>query len=283
MAKAEPRNEKPVCDAVINYLASIEGEKVEHIEQVDDVVRAMPAVEAIYRTKSKHFAVEHTRIESFLQQIGQGKTFEEFLAPLSQELSGTVAGTFYLIVAAGDIRVRRQDQEGVIKALKTWVEEKATTLAAAETSGDGGNVMIQERPPGVPFDVALRKERDVGSEVVCFQAMQADPQEARNDAMAASLEKKCPKLQAARNKLESEKKAGPVSVLVLESNDIALANRVGVANSVVAELAKRSDSPNIVVWARTSTVPWYGYIIKNGDTIHPNINRTMFTLSQGPE
>ncbi len=63
-----------------------------------------------------------------------------------------------------------------------------------------------------------------------------------------------------------------MSVLILESDDVALANRVVVAEATVVELARRRDAPDVVVWARTSTNPWKCSFIKDGERLYPDID-----------
>lgn len=277
MAKKEPKNETTLCNSVLAHLASLDGQTIETVEQVDSIVRSVPAVEAIYCTKSKHYAVEHTRIESFPGQIGEGKQFQSLFDPVVSELNGKVEGVYHVSVAMADVQVERREQEVIRQALVKWIEAKARVLDADDVRD--GNCEIREVPAGVPFNVRLRRESAQGSEVYCFQEVD-DLKKARIDAVAASLEKKCPKLATAKAQLQTDQRPAPTSVLILESDDIALSNRAVVADAVVAELAKRKDLPDIVVWARTSTEPWMGFIIKNGDASHPRIDRVMFLLSE---
>ena len=60
-------------------------------------------------------------------------------------------------------------------------------------------------------------------------------------------------------------------MLVLESDDIALANRFEIAQATVAEFAVRSDVPDVAIWARTSTQPWKAWFIKEGTNVHPHV------------
>jgi hypothetical protein len=59
MAKSEPKNEQILCDTVAKLLAQEKGESVLRKESVDANVRDRKAVEAIYYTKSRKFALEH--------------------------------------------------------------------------------------------------------------------------------------------------------------------------------------------------------------------------------
>ncbi len=92
----------------------------------------------------------------------------------------------------------------------------------------------------------------------------ADLEGLQRERIRTALARKCPKLLDAR-------KGGRVSILVLESDDVALANLRAIATPTITELATRDDSPDVVIWARTSTRPWKAWLLKEGDKTHPNV------------
>lgn len=65
------------------------------------MVRDRPTVEWVFATPTNKFAIEHTRIESFSNQIGEGELFSKFLGPLETELAGKLPGIFFLFVDIG--------------------------------------------------------------------------------------------------------------------------------------------------------------------------------------
>lgn len=78
-------------------------------------------------------------------------------------------------------------------------------------------------------------------------------------------EDKCPKLQAAKGD-------DLTSVLVLESNDIALANSVDIAKAVVKELSERQDDiPDEVYLVETEIEPWVVWVLKEGPHLFPDV------------
>src|SRR5258706_2380927 len=97
MGTKEPKNEELICKAVMRMMARRRGEAIIGAEPVDAVVRDKPAVEWVFDTKSAKFAIEHTRIESFPEQIAEGKLFGQLLGPLEIELAGRVPGEFWLV------------------------------------------------------------------------------------------------------------------------------------------------------------------------------------------
>jgi hypothetical protein len=235
------------------------------------VVRDRPAVEAIYCTPTTRFALEHTRIESFANQIAEGKRFAELLGPLEADLQGQLPGVFFLIAEVGTARVRAAEHGAVRDALVRWIIQNAAGLDPEERAGPRGNCEVSATPPGVPFQVTLHRDCDYDSELFVMQALSGPLNDLRRDAIGRSLGRKCPKLQAARE-------SGCVSVLILESNDISLANRAAVAEAIAAELMLRHDPPDIVIWARTSTNPWKGAVIKDGTAVYPHIDSRLFLL-----
>jgi len=253
----EPKNEQALCEAVISLIGERRVESITKVESVDTVVRTCPAVELRFETPTARFALEHTRIESFAKQILHGKQFTRLLEPLETDLAGRLPGVFFLTVDAGAATVPVAQHAEIRNALSTWIVENGGTLDAEEDTGSDGNCELTARPPSVPFEVTLCRDASDGSELIIQQRTPPDLDALRPNRIREALNRKCPKLW-------QEKASGRISVLILESDDIALANRVVVTDAVVAELCARNDAPDIIIWARTSTHPWKAWLIKDG-------------------
>ena len=139
-------------------IAGRRGERIINAEPVDAVVRNRPAVEWLFDTPTARFAVEHTRIESFLYQIAEGKRFAQLLEPLETELAGKLPGAFFLIVDVGAARAPGAQHAEIRRALSEWILVKGAGLDPEEQTGRTGNCDIRETPPGVPFEVTLHRE-----------------------------------------------------------------------------------------------------------------------------
>jgi hypothetical protein len=265
MVAKEPKNEQRICKAVMSLLAHRRGEHIISAQPVDAVVRDRPAVEWVFDTPTAKFAVEHTRIESFSNQIGEGKLFAQLLAPLESELAGKLPGAFFLIVDVGAVKAPSTEHAEIRRILAEWVLAKGADLEPEEQSGPDGKCDITERPTGVPFEVTLHRDADYDSRLFIVQNVVGDLQSLQRDRIRTALARKCPKLLQAS-------KDGRGSILVLESDDVALANRRAIANATVAELSARDDAPDIVIWARTSTIPWKAWVLKDGAKTHPNVS-----------
>lgn len=248
----------------MRVLAERNGEQIITVQPVDTVVRDRPAVELVFETPTKKFAIEHTRIESFINQIAEGKRFAQLLGPLEVELAGKLPGVFFLSVDVGASRVPTVQHDAVRHSLIDWILATGVLLEAEEQTGADGNCDITATPPGVPFEVTLHRDCDYGSGLLIMQNLVGDRRMPRHERVREALARKCPKLSVAKTD-------GAVSVLILESDDVALANRVAVSQAVIAELVERNDSPDIVIWARTGTRPWRAVFIKDGAT-YPDIH-----------
>ena len=266
MVSKEPKNEQALCRAVICLIAERRGEAITKAGQVDTIVRTRPAVEWHFETPTARFALEHTRIESFPKQVSAGKQFASLLQPLETDLTGRLPGAFFLIVDVGAAKAPIAQHVQIRKDLAAWIMAHAHALEAEENVGPSGNCDLTARPPNVPFDVTLHRDADYGSGLFIVQRPQADISALRRDRIREALNRKCPKL------LE-EHEAGRTSVLILESDDIALVNRMAIAHAAVAELCARRDAPDVVLWARTSTRPWKAWFIKEGSVMFPRIQK----------
>ena len=210
----------------MGLLAERIGEPIIKAKPIDTVVRNRPAVEWIYETPSHQFAVEHTRIESFPNQIADGKRFVHLLRPLETKLVGQVPGAFLLIVDVGAATARAADRTEVRTVLAQWILAHAEALDPEEQTGPDGNCDITATPPGVPFEVALHRDCDYGSRLFIMQGLVDDVRGLRRKRIAEALARKCPKLQTAHND-------GCVSVLILESAS-NVANQKKLADVVTA-------------------------------------------------
>jgi len=265
MVSKEPKNEEQICKAVMSLIAHRRSEGIISAQPVDAVVRDRPAVEWVFDTATAKFTVEHTRIESFSNQITEGKLFAQLLEPLEAELAGKVPRAFFLSVDVGAVKAPSTEHTEIRKALAVWILAKGAGLEAEEESGPDARCEIIEKPTGVPFEVTLHRDADYDSRLFIMQSLSGDRESLQRDRIRTALARKCPKLLGTQ-------RDGRVSVLVLESDDIALANRRAITSATITELATRKDAPDIVIWARTSTIPWKAWFLKDGDKTYPNLS-----------
>lgn len=256
MARKEPKNEQAICRGLMVLIGERRGEPVTPTDQPDVNERNKPAVEWRFETPTARFAVEHTRIESFQNQIVAGKQFAQMLEPLEQELADRLPGFYFLSVRVGEAKAPVSEHAAIRAVITDWI--LAHCEALKEEEGVIGT------PDGVPFELALSRDLGGGSGLLIFQGLGDNVAELRLDRIRQALDRKCPKLYA-------EQQAGRVSVLALESDDMPFMQHSKIAEAVVEALASRTDSPDMIYWARTTTRPWMTWLLKERNLLHPKV------------
>lgn len=268
---SEPKNETALCAGAVAFLSERRRETIRPIERPDVEERQREAVELVAEGPSGRFVFEHTRIESFPNQIADGKAFILLLEPLETDLVGSLPpGTYELIIPPGAAsQLRRNDFGPVRTAIAEWAVSRGRTLALGPDDDDNPDApwSISERPANVPFDVTLQRTPP-DNRVVVFVARFSPPtlEKARRARIETALERKCPKLAAAKRAHRA------TSVLILESDDVALANRHAVSASVIEEVERRQDEPDIILLVETDRgLAWQLWIVKESRSKYPNI------------
>ncbi len=118
----EPKNGAALCAGALDFLSKRLGEVLRPIAQPDVMDRRNEAVELVAESPSGRFVFEHTRIESFPNQIADGKAFWALMDPLETSLIGTLpSGTYELIIQPGAAsRVRARDVAAVRTVIEQW-------------------------------------------------------------------------------------------------------------------------------------------------------------------
>lgn len=255
--RLEPKNEVELCERVIAMLAARLGTALDITERPDQDERNEEAVEMVCSSGSgQSFALEHTRIESFGGQIGDGYAFSGLLEPLEDELKGRLPGRFSLTVAVGVAAgVRGSDYPKIRGLVKEWV------LAQADGLRDGSAVTAA--PAGVPFPVTLSRRHSDASLLLVSRFAPDDLEAKRQARVQQAIDRKY-------RKLAKEKARGRESILILESNDIALGNSSVVGAAAARALASCPEPPDRVYLVETDGRPWYLYRLKEGADLYPN-------------
>ena len=85
---AEPKNEAAILRGRGQFSRKTERAVPSSIAQPDVIDRQHEAVELVVGSSTARFAIEHTRIESFPDQIADGKAFQQLMEPLETGLRG---------------------------------------------------------------------------------------------------------------------------------------------------------------------------------------------------
>jgi hypothetical protein len=186
----EPRNEEQICGVIVGELGKLTGWKLTVTERPDkvktNVERRQQAVEMICSCDSgQTFAIEHTRIESFPDQIADGKSFEDLLGPFESALKGVAPGRFSLIVRVGATTgIRKADRSEIRTKLANWIAEKMVAWERSRREDDQP-VRAAETPAGVPFEVTLVRWHRNGDTLLIARTIPDDLEETRHIRRAA--------------------------------------------------------------------------------------------------
>lgn len=160
---------------------------------------------------AKPLAIEHTRVESFHQQLQDSARFTKVCGALETELNAQFAGRVTLVIPTFGIQPK-QDWNGIKGKLREWLEANVPTLP------DGYK---EYRIPGVPFAVGIWKKAGGGGRFSV--ARSAPPSRDDNEELSQIVANA---LKDKNEQLERYISSGAVTILLLETDDIALMNHV---------------------------------------------------------
>lgn len=196
-------NDRDVINAFVAYLRGNghPGLKVERWPDSEN--RESEEIDAI----AGAFAIEHTSIDSLPNQRRNSHWFTQVVGGIERELSGSIP--FRLSVTLEYHAIRKGQNWSLIRsALKTWLITDALLLE------DGDHII--DSIPGIPFRLHVRKESNRRPRIVF----------ARYDPGDGTLSDRLLKLLIRKsNKLLRYHDAGYTTLLLIESEDIALMNR----------------------------------------------------------
>lgn len=262
-------NQDACCAAVRRHLSKRIGESLVISDRPDRVVRNDAAVEEVWRSPSHGYVVEHTRVEAFEAQIRDDMAFQRLVEPLERQFAGVLPGRFAAALPWGVASKSGIAFDEARAEIARLVVERAVDMRDGETA-----VLRSDR---LPFEVRLHKRHSNDSRVFFSRWIEegktrftandaAFIDEARVQRISRALDQKIPKLH------EAAQAYGLPSVLVLESNDIALSNIFEVAQAFKRAIGGRTQVPDLVFLIETDGFPLYGWLMKDGDTLWPREN-----------
>ena len=235
-----------VCTFARKILAARTGEAITVTARPDIINRRTRAVEELWESASRRYAIEHTRLESYTGQLGNAAKIERLIGPVRDFLRGRLPGSHVLAVRCSETQVAE-----IIKLV----------LQAAPALSDGETITLPSSK--LPFAVQLHRRGGAGSHVAVHCLIEGDAEDLRLHRMRRALSDKCPKLAAAAVD-------GFASVLVLEANDIQLSNAFVAFDAFKKAISGRSDQPYIVIFVETDASP-FGWVLKEGDRFGDDI------------
>jgi hypothetical protein len=239
-----------VCAFVRDIISARTKEKIEITARPDRDERNLPAVEELWDSPTRRYAIEHTRVEAFEGQIANQAKVVRLLVPVKIALADRLPGYFCLSVREVDLAARLD-----VSAVR--LEVARLVLEAA------GHVPVDEvvtlQSDKLPFKLQLYLRHKNSSNLILYTDIEGDPEARRLDRIHRALDDKCEKLAL------WSPKDGRTSVLALESNDIQLSNAFVISDAVQTALKDRKDQPDVVVLVETDITPMNGWILKEGN------------------
>ena len=272
-----PNNEGKACDAAVRFLEKHTGETRAdiHRPEIDGVG---PLVELRLRLGVQEYAVEHTRIESFENQIKAGVIFKKINSYIKQNLSDALPGrSYYELHVPTDICLPRKKRkcDQALKNLVEWIQTSAQCLYKRNANRFKpawnpyqSDDRIRGAPAGINCSIELlrwpnanlirRKPGGLEMKFICPSNLDS----LLFDRLMRALSGKCPKL-------ESCKAEGARTVLVLENLDIVLTSFDLIGNRLSALLAKCTDAPDEIYLVETHSNPWWVWLMKRDNNCWP--------------
>jgi hypothetical protein len=261
-----PQHEGKACDAVLQMLEARAGAVRRNL--VVDTPRSR-GVEVVCTIGAKRYALEHTSIDSYPEKRLDDVQFIAVMGPLESELShkGLLRPDCYYSAAVpvhAFAGLKPRDLPGLRDALRTWIIKVAPTCCPEYR---GHNLYLSAKPPAVPVPIGLNCTLwpAMGDTFTIARFAPTNLEELRRLRLREAIQKKGPKLQAERN-------AVAVAVLVLEDFDSAMSNPVLVGQSLRVELEKAPyeiDEAYLVCTHFADS--WTVFNIKKGDAYWPSI------------
>ena len=185
------------------------------------------------------FAIEHTSIDTLLNQRRNNDWFMQVIDGLEQELPSQLSFSLQITLEYGAVTTQ-QNWKAIRQALKNWIIKDAPHLT------EGQHVLGSI--PGIPFELHVNKE--IGSPLgVRFGRF------APNDnTLADRIKMQC---NRKAKKLAKYQGSGKITVLLIESYDIALMHP-----SIMLKGLRKAYSNGILpgvdkIWYADTSIPDY--------------------------
>ena len=277
-----PNNECKACDAVVRFLEMQTSETRTDIRHPEND-GVGPPVDLRLKLGTQEYAIEHTRIEPFENQIKTALVLNEINNHIKRRLSDTLPGSaYYELHVPIDVCLpeKNKERKRALNNLVEWIRTKAqclyernpgrTRLARSPIWADD---YIKDTPPGFNCDFELLRWSDatpIRRKPGCLVMKFIPPddnelEDLRIERLRRAFSKKFPKLQEC-------KAEGARTVLVLENRDIALTRFDLIGNQFPVLLAEYTDAPDEIYLVEI-TLPnlWCVWPIKRDDDHWPTV------------
>lgn len=281
-----PKNEGKACDAVVKTMEKRtrkERSDIRHPERD----RKGPPVELRLKLGEQEYAIEHTLIEPFENNINAEITVSKIRKFLIKDLAGQLLDPmYYLLHVPKEVCLpkRKVKRVRVLKNLAEWVKNSVGTMFERITGLSlpiDCHVIpfspycfpedsVKAKPPGLNCTVELLRWRNgpvVGRRPGIVQTVLDYPKDLENlrtERIRRAFSDKFPKLAKCRAE-------GARTVLILESQDAAHTRFDLIGKHLPSLLAEQNHLPDEIFLVESSLGFWRVYPMKNGKDHWPEV------------
>lgn len=272
------KNEGKVCDAVMRAIEKRTSKTRTHVRR-PEADGVGPPVDLRLKLGGQEYAIEHTRIEPYDDQIKMEVIIREILGYFKESISLPFPSPAYyelqypIDISLPDGKVKRNR---ALKSLANWVCKNELLLRDKLMCWTGGpydlyhsDHSVHGKPDGFkcvsklrrwPYAIPIRQRP--GS-LFLRLIYPEDMEPLIRKRLMRALSRKCEKLQAC-------KAEGARTVLVLESRDVALTSFEFRGDLLPGVLAKHSNALDEIFLVETYPDPWWVFPLKHDDGHWPD-------------
>lgn len=268
-------NEGKSCDAVVRLLERRSGYHRSDIRYPERDGKG-PPVDLRLRLGPQEYALEHTLIEPFENEIRSGVVADQIGTYIRENPPSLPEPGYYQLVVPDDVRLPRSQgaRQRALRQLGEWIVKSAESMQEENSehwrSPTRRDARFRGQPPGFRCTFELWRWPDaalMGRRPGLLYLVRSCPdglEGQRRRRLRRAFSQKCPKLQECKT-------VGARTVLVLESDDIALTSPSSVGDHLAAMLAERQDPPDDIFLVETGTDPWWTWLMKQDDDHSPHV------------
>ncbi len=228
-------NDAEVVEAFVNHL-KLNGHPGIKIDRIPDEEKVQGDKKKDIDAVAGEFAIEHTSIDTVQNQTRDSARFLEVVKDLEEELSGTL--DYWLEIAFPYDGVSTGQKWGDIRgALKSWIVNSSKDLQ------DCNHVKVSI--PGVPFNVFISKDNIFDSGLCLLRFSPSDDN--FSERLFKHLSRKAEKISSYQNQ-------GFKTILLVESDDIALMNEDKLLDGIRKGLSMKLPNGVDQLWYADTSI-----------------------------
>lgn len=269
-------NEGKACDAGLLELRSGYGRSQIRYPERDG---NGPPVDLRLRLGPHEYALEHTLIEPFENEIRSGVVVDQIGTYIRETPPSLPEPGHYKLVVPNDVRLPRSqgERQRALQQLGEWIGKSAESMQEEDSEHSRSPIRrdarLRGQPPGFGCTFELWRWPDaalMGRQPGLLNLVRDCPdglEGQRRRRLERAFSQKCPKLQECKT-------VGARTVLVLESDDIALTSLPSVGDHLAEVLAERQDPPDDIFLVETGIDPWLVWLMKQDGDQWPRVPTT---------